>query len=388
MTNFRRIELKVLYCSQGYSPHDYRFLSSLSQTKHQIYWLRVEKKLILENRLLPENIQIVDWVGDLQSPSWWKYVWLKDEFNKVINSIQPDLVHAGPIQKVAFIAAMANYHPLISMSWGTDLLLDADRNPWWQWITRYTLQHSDWLVGDCQAVQEKALGFGFPKEQTSIFPWGIDLERFMNDPAENYRKQAGWGNKFVILCTRNWEVRYGVDLIVRAFCRVAPQMPDALLVLAGGGSQEGLLRKIVQEAGLQGRVVFAGRIDYEQLPGYYQSADLYLSASHSDGSSVSLMEALGCGCPVLVSDIVSNLEWVTAGVQGWLFKDGDQDDLANNLQVIYQNRMNLTDYRERSRKTALKKADWKKNFAVLINTYDIVTRQATVKNFPVKDGQN
>ena len=55
----------------------------------------------------------------------------------------------------------------------------------------------------------------------------------------------------------------------------------------------------------------------------YRAADLYLSASHSDGSSVSLMEALGCGLPVLVSDIPGNREWVTDGEQGWLFPDGD-----------------------------------------------------------------
>ena len=338
----------------------------------------MEKNLVLENRPLPQNIQVVEWVGDNQSSPWWKYLWLKNEFKKVLDSIQPDLVHAGPIQKVAFIAALANFHPLISMSWGTDLLMDADRNSWWRWVTRYTLQHSDWLVGDCRAVQNKATVFGFPKEQTSIFPWGIDLMRFQPDPAGVSRKQFGWGNNFAILCTRNWEARYGVDLVVRAFCQVAGQMPDARLVLVSGGSQENMLRNLVREAGLQDHVVFAGRIDYEGLPTYYQSADLYISASHSDGSSVSLMEALGCGCPVLVSDIVSNLEWITPGEQGWLFKDGDWNNLADNLLTIYQQRMNLANFRVKSRYTALEKADWNKNFSVLLSTYDVVTRKATI----------
>jgi glycosyltransferase involved in cell wall biosynthesis len=337
----------------------------------------LERNLVLENRSLPQNIKIVEWIGDKQLHPWWKYLWLKYEFKKVLDLIQPDLVHAGPIQKVGFIAALVNFHPLISMSWGTDLLMDADRNFWWRWVTQYTLQHSDWLIGDCQAVQKKATDFGFSKERTSIFPWGIDLKRFQPDLSGASQKQFGWENNFVILCTRNWEARYGVDLVVRAFCQVAGQMPDARLVLVGGGSQENLLRKIVMDDGLQNQVVFAGRINYEDLPSYYQAADLYLSASHGDGSSVSLMEALGCGCPVLVSDIVSNLEWVTSGEQCWLFKDGDWKNLADKMLLVYQQKSNLTKFRIKSRLIALEKADWNKNFSVLISTYEHGSRKST-----------
>jgi glycosyltransferase involved in cell wall biosynthesis len=340
----------------------------------------LEKNLTLENRPLPQNIHLIEWAGDDQSNPWWKYLWLKNEFFKVVDSIQPDLVHAGPIQKVAFIAALANFHPLISMSWGTDLLMDADQNSWWRWITWYTLRHSDWLIGDCHAVQKKATDFGFPIIQTSVFPWGIDLKRFHPDPDETSKRQFGWENNFVILCTRNWEVRYGVDLVVRAFCKVAIRMPDARLILVGGGSQEKLLRKLVLKTGLQSQVIFAGRIDYEGLPRYYQSADLYISASHSDGSSVSLMEALGCGCPVLVSDIISNLEWVTPGEQGWLFKDGDRQSLSENLVLAYEQRQNLANIKVQSRRTALEKANWNKNFSVLLSTYDDVTGKVAKNN--------
>ncbi len=317
----------------------------------------------------------MEWAGYGQPNGWLNYLRLKYEFKKILDLIQPDLVHAGPIQKVAFIAALADFHPLISMSWGTDLLMEADRNLWWQWVTRFTLQHSDWLIGDCQAVQNKAEIVGFPKDKTSIFPWGIDLQRFQPDPSSGNRKELGWDKNFVILCTRNWESRYGVDLVVKAFCQSAGQMPDACLVLVGGGSQEKMLRKMVLDAGTQNKVVFSGRIEYEDLPKYYQAADLYISASHSDGSSVSLMEAFGCGCPVLVSDIVSNQEWVTPGKQGWLFKDGDSKDLENTLLSIYQQRFNMQIIRENAHLTALEKADWKKNFLILLSTYKAAARK-------------
>jgi len=371
------LDLKILYCSQGYSPHDFRFLSALAESEHEIHWLRLERNLVLENRPLAQSIHLVEWKGDERRHPWREYKWLKEEFQKAVNSLQPDIIHSGPIQKVAFLAALINFHPLISMSWGTDLLMDADRNFIWQAITRFTLKRSDWLIGDCLAVQRKAEEFGFPPTRTTIFPWGIDLRLFQPKSNPNLRRRFGWQDKFVILCTRNWEPRYGVDLVVRAFCRIAYQMKDAVLVLVGGGSQEEMLRKMAAESNLDGRVYFAGRIDYAELPQYYKSADLYISASHSDGSSVSLLEALGCGCPVLVSDIAANREWVESGIQGWLFKDGDWQEMAEKMFFAFNERDKLIPIRQNARKTAIQKADWRKNFQSLLLTYQMVRKPKT-----------
>lgn len=372
--------LKILYCSQGYSPHDFRFLSVLAQSEHEIHWLKLEKNLVLENRNLPVSIHPVSWANDQNPDRWLSYYGLKSEFKKVLQSLQPDLVHAGPIQKVSFLAALNDFHPLISMSWGTDLLMDADRDLIWQAVTRFTLQRSDWLIGDCRAVQEKAVSLGFDRERTTIFPWGIDLDKFKPSKSPILRQRHQWKDNFVILCTRNWEPRYGVELVVRAFCENAGSMKNAILVLVGGGSQEGLLRKMVNDSGLGDHVFFAGRVEYAGLPAYYQAADLYISASHSDGSSVSLMEALGCGCPVLVSDIIANQEWVQTGIQGWLFKDDDWQNLAAEMMDAYQQQGNLHTYRQNARQTALQKADWKKNSLTLLSTYDKVAGLNVGKN--------
>ena len=83
---------------------------------------------------------------------------------------------------------------------------------------------------------------------------------------------------------------------------------------------------MVRESGLEDKVHFAGQVDYVDLPKYYRVAHLYLSASIVDGSSVSLLEAMSCGIPALVSDIPGNREWVVPGRNGWLFPTGDDKD--------------------------------------------------------------
>jgi glycosyltransferase involved in cell wall biosynthesis len=101
-------------------------------------------------------------------------------------------------------------------------------------------------------------------------------------------------------------------------------------------------------------------------------ADIYISPSHVDGSSVSLMEALACGLPCLVSDIPGNKEWIVEGENGWLFRDGDADDLVNKILHAIKKRKSFKQIGESARKTAEQRADWKKNFGKLLKAYDQV----------------
>ena len=116
--------------------------------------------------------------------------------------------------------------------------------------------------------------------------------------------------------------------------------------------------------------MFPGFINNNDLPRFYRMADLYISASHVDGSSVSLMEALACGLPCVASDIPANLEWVTDGLNGWIFPDGDVDALAKIILNAEENRNQLNEISLNARHTAKEKADWNKNFSKLLEAYE------------------
>jgi glycosyltransferase involved in cell wall biosynthesis len=103
-------------------------------------------------------------------------------------------------------------------------------------------------------------------------------------------------------------------------------------------------------------------------------ADLYISPSHVDGSSVSLMEALASGLPCLVSDIPGNKEWIEDGVNGWLFRDGDVDDLTAKILNAIKNRKSFQEIGKVARNTAEERADWKKNFGKLLEVYSVIAR--------------
>jgi len=381
--------VRILYFTRDYTPHDHRFLTSLAESGQEVYYLRLERSgRQLEDRPLPPSVQQVAWSGGQRPFRWRDLPGLVQNLRGILRQIQPDIVHAGPVQTVALIAALAGARPLVTMSWGSDLLKDADRSRTYRWITRFTLSRSDALVGDCKAVQEKAGTFGFPEQRCFMFPWGIDLQRFAphgageETPDQDLRARLGWQDQFVVLSLRSWEPVYGIDVMLRGFALAAEAAPELRLLMLGGGSLAKMVQQLIEENGLRDYVYLGGQVTQASLPEMYRAADLYLSASHSDGSSVSLMEALGSGLPVLVTDIPSNREWITApegsleSPQGWLFPDNDSQTLAKGILSALRQPERLAEMRRQARLRAEERADWQKNFQVLNQAYHFAAEYA------------
>jgi len=360
--------MRIIYCSLDYTPHDHRFLSALAETEHEVFYVRLQRGLRqIEDRPVPGKVEQVQWAGGRKPFAWKDLLWLASDFQRVTRQIKPDLIHAGPIQTCGLIATMSGFHPRLTMSWGHDLLQDADRNWRLKRITQYVLRTTDHFICDCETVQQRAIAVGMNPGRISVFPWGVDLHHFT--PADTPHSSL-----FTILSIRSWEPLYGVDVIARAFVQAAKQRPEMRLVMLGGGSQEDMIRQVFTDAGLTKRVHLGGQVGQSELPRNYHMADLYVSASHVDGSSVSLMEALACGLPSLVSDIPANREWINEGVNGWLFADGDADALAGAILRVYDERQSLAGIRQAARATAVERADWKKNFLTLLRAYERTLR--------------
>jgi glycosyltransferase involved in cell wall biosynthesis len=357
--------MKIIYFSLGYSTHDYRFLKAISDGGHEVYFVQLEgNQRQVESRPVPENVNQVIWKGGREPFRWSKLISLTLDFKRLINEIKPDLIHAGPLQTCAFIAILSGFRPILTMSWGFDLMDDVHKGKIWEFATRYTLKRSSFFTSDANVTRDKAVAYGMNPEKTIVFPWGVDLSHFTMQKAEGRKKEG-----FVLFCNRSWETRYGVDVLAHAFVQVAQKRDDVRLILLNGGSQGAKLRQIFQRGGVDEFVTYGGQISQNDLPHWYHQADLYISPSHVDGSSVSLMEALACGLPCLVSDIPANKEWITENENGWLFKDGDSNHLAEKILMAMNQREKLPEVGAAARRSAETRADWKKNAEALMNIY-------------------
>lgn len=363
--------MRVLYFSEGYTTHDHRFLGAIARGGAETLFLRRSaQQRGGERRPLPAGVRELGWPqafppGDPAG------------LRSVLAEQRPTLVHAGPVPTCAALAAAAGagspgQPPLLSMSWGSDLLVDAQQPGPAREAARQALAASTWLFADCQAVVQAAAGLGFDRQRTTVFPWGVDLRQFRPLPAgapSALRARLGWEEALVVLSLRSWEPVYDVPTVLRGFALAARQEPRLHLLLLSDGSLAEQIHTLIPELGLADAVHLAGRIAQEQLPAWYQAADLYLSASLSDGSSVSLLEALASGLPALVSDIPGNREWVHEGEAGLLFPPAQPAALAAGLLRLAAEPALRASCSAAARRVAEERADWDQNQRLIHQTY-------------------
>lgn len=367
-----RFPKRVLYFSRDFTNHDFRFLTSLANTEMDVYYLRLEKmNTSLNENSLSEKITILPTLLPNENNGTSLFLHQLDLLDEIIKQINPDIIHAGPIQSCGFLSALTGFSPLITMSWGSDILVDSEKDFLWQWVTEYTLNKTSVFIGDCEAVKKKAIRFGVSESRITIFPWGIDLQKYQPGNNQPFRNKLGWTDQFVLLSLRSWEKIYGVDIVAKAFVAASVAEPNLRLILLGKGSQETEIKRIFEDAGMIDRVYLGGEVTQNLLPDYYHAADLYISASYSDGSSVSLMEALASGLTALVSDIPGNQEWINQTENGFLFETGSVVNLTNAILEIVKNKNQLTQIRHKARETAEKKANWEENFPKLLEAYQL-----------------
>lgn len=366
--------MRVLYFTLFYTPHDFRFLKALAESRHEILFLRLRSEFShLETRNLPLEIREISfpWILKSETPADWQAV--VPSFKRILDEIKPDLVHSGPVQPCGFISALSGFRPLLVMSWGSDILHDAGRDPLWTWITEFTLQNSEWLQFDCQTVRERARSFAqFPDSRTIVFPWGVDLDIFKaNGDTVPIRKQQDWRDAIVVLSTRSWEPIYDIPTLLQSFHIAYLSNPALRLILMGSGSQADQVLELVHRYNLDSVVLMPGRISNTESPHWFRAANIYLSTALSDGSSISMLEALATGLPVVVTDLPSNREWVASGINGWLAKAGNAQDFAEKLlEAAAISHGDLNVMRNRNRELAEARANWPRNFGRLLAAYD------------------
>lgn len=371
-----RSRLKILYISRAYTTHDHRFLESFVRTG----WIPTHLSLLserLDARPVPAGVQTKTLTtdGDESGQTMVSKI-RRDRVSELIAEVRPDAVIAGPVQSGALLAVLARASPLVTVSWGTDLLVDADASARSRFITRFTLDNSSAVFGDCLAVREAVHRHSsLPDERIVTFPWGIDLQRFTPGvPSIPLRSRLGWAGNEVFISTRSWEPVYAVDVVVRAFALVQRERPSSRLLLLGDGFLDRDIHRLITDLGLEPFIHAPGRIRYDLLPDYFRSADFYVSAAVSDGTSISLLEAMACGLPVVVSDSFGNLEWVRDGVNGALARPRDVESLSAGMLSVVSSGGNAARMREANIASVRGRANWEANFPALAT---LVERLAT-----------
>lgn len=184
---------------------------------------------------------------------------------------------------------------------------------------------------EAEATQYRQFGSG--DTPIVVIPNGVTVPTDLN--AEPFLRQfpALCARRIVLFLAR-LHVKKGVDLLVEAWTRVSRMFPEAVLVVAGpdSGGMRAQLEATVAASGTGAQVVFAGLLDAATKWSAFAAAELMVLPSHSEGLSMSVLEAMGAGVPVLLTP-QCNMPWVRHAGAGWL-TEPDIDALAASLAHV------------------------------------------------------
>lgn len=124
-----------------------------------------------------------------------------------------------------------------------------------------------------------------------------------------------------------------IDKLLRAFARLDPAL-DARLELVGGGDQEAHLKHLANQLGVQGRVTFAGYVDDAYIHDALQRAKVFAMPSIAELQSISTMEAMASGLPIVAADAMALPHLVHDGENGFLFEPGNVEEFARKLTEV------------------------------------------------------
>ncbi len=152
---------------------------------------------------------------------------------------------------------------------------------------------------------------------------------------EQARAQTGIRGDPVILWVAFFVSHKRPFTVLKAFRRVVAEHPSARLCMVGGGIGEPKMRATVEADDLLRTTVdLRPFINNPDLPPVYSSGDIYVMASEYEGMAISVLEAMACGCAVVLSDIPSFLFSTRDGKYGQHFPVGDEEALADRLLTL------------------------------------------------------
>ncbi|MEA2020604.1 MAG: glycosyltransferase [Patescibacteria group bacterium] len=201
------------------------------------------------------------------------------------------------------------------------------------------LRRADKVIAVSDLVKESLVKEYFlPEEKVEVIYNGIEIDKFeIRNTKSKIRKEleVGEDNK-VLLYVGRIEKEKGLGKLLRAVSNIKSQsagwQTNFKLIIVGDGKYLGELKKLAGELGIADKVIFTGKVPYEDVPKYYAAADVFVLPSlRQEGLPMTLPEAMASGLPVVASKIGGIPNAVEDGKTGFLVEPGNVEELSEEL---------------------------------------------------------
>jgi len=171
---------------------------------------------------------------------------------------------------------------------------------------------------------------------------GIDTDRFhLRVDGSAVRRRHALEDRPVVVCVSRLVPRKGQDALVRALPAIRARVPDAALLLVGGGPYRDRLRSLAVDEGVAGHVIFTGGVPSDELPAYFAAGDVFAMPCRTrnfgldvEGLGMVFLEASATGLPVVVGDSGGSPDAVLDGETGYLVDGRDVAQVADRVAEL------------------------------------------------------
>jgi len=362
--------MKICYLADAYSIHTQRWVKYFADKGHEVFLISYRQ--FGNNKIKNVKLYVLK---EIQSKIWGisfiiNLLFTSIQVRKIIKKINPDIIHAHFVTDNGLFGALSGFHPLVVTAWGSDILLRPQKTKN-RYIARYVLKKADLVTCDSDKVKQAMIALNNKAENSYVIQWGVNLDKFNPSiDATAIKTRLNIDNAPAVISTRNFGVIYNIDTIIKAIPFVVKEIPDVKIILKNAyGTMEPELRNLAKELAVIESGIFVGMIDYDEMPTYLKASDVFISVPSSDSTSISLLEAMACELPVIVSDLPANREWVKDEWNGYIVPIRDEKALADAIVKLLKDEKKRKLFGRRNYELVKEKGDYEKNMEKMEELY-------------------
>lgn len=279
------------------------------------------------------------------------------------------LVISGPLDLLSIDLSEGCFEH-IALSFATDVMISAASNYKCLSDLKALLKTLSAVVIDNYATENALISMGLSSEKLIRIPWGPTESSF--NSRKFSRKDFGLNkNAFVILYPRKLEPHYQPEVFIYALNKLVSEFPEISAIFIDSGSMASSIRGLISTLNIENNIHWL----QPQLPADFQAlirtSDAVVVSPKTDGTSVTVLEAMSLGVPVVCSQTAGSAEWIMNGITGWTYPVGSVDGLASSISnLIGLNRSHIDSICENAKHLVSVRAGWNNSSKILTKKID------------------
>jgi glycosyltransferase involved in cell wall biosynthesis len=292
------------------------------------------------------------------------YIRFLPKLKEAIDLFAPHILHAHYASSYGLLGALSGFNPYIISVWGTDVMKFPYKNRFTRGIIKYNLSKADAVCATSYTLEKHI--HRLTNKDVEVIPFGVNLDEFINKPSLKDR------SAFTIGCIKSLEKNYNIGSVIVSFAKLKDKHPDKnlKLVIVGEGEERANLQHLVKELHIEEQVVFEGKLPHHLVADKLNELDVLVNISEYESFGVSVVEAMACQVPVIVSEAEGLKEVVYDQTNGSIVACNNIEEIVGALERL----MLSETLREAIGLNALERVrknyNWKHNLNKMMSVYD------------------